>query len=61
VPKIFDGDIDDEEWSPEKSKMVKTHFFLELSRDLWGVTCYHHWYLRADLKPQEETYFSKSL
>ena len=41
------------EWSPEKSKMVKKHFSLELSRDPWGVISYHHWYLRAGLEPQK--------
>ena len=33
----------DKKWSPEKSKMAKQHFFSELSGDLWGVICYHHW------------------
>ena len=37
----------DKEWSPEKFKMVKKHFFPELSGDLWGVICYHRWYPRA--------------
>ena len=41
---------EDKEWPPEKSKMVKKHFFPELSGDLWGVICYHHWYLRAGLE-----------
>ena len=36
-------------WSPEKLKMLKNHFFPELSGDLWGVICYHHWYPRAGL------------
>ena len=44
---------EDKEWSPKKLKMVKKHFFPELSGDLWGVICYHHWYLRAGLEPQE--------
>ena len=30
---------EDKEWSPEKSKMIKKHFFPELSGDLWGVIC----------------------
>ena len=46
------------EWSPEKSKMVKNHFFPELSGDLWGVICYHHWYPRAGLEGREKSYFS---
>ena len=45
---------EDEEWSPEKSKMVKKHFSPELSGDLWGVICYHHWYLRAGLEAREK-------
>ena len=49
-----------EEWSPEKLKMLKKHFFPESSRDLWGVICYHHWYLRAGLEPIKE-YLSKKL
>ena len=46
-------------WRPEKLKMVKKHFFPELSGDLWGVICYHHWYPRAGLEGREKTYFSK--
>ena len=45
------------EWPPEKLKMVKTHFFPELSGDLWGVICYHHWYLRAGLEGPEKSFF----
>ena len=48
---------EDKEWSPEKLKMVKKHFFPELSGDLWGVTCYHHWYLRAGLEGPEKRFF----
>ena len=43
---------ENKKWSPEKLKMVKKHFFPELSGDLWGVICYHHWYLRTSLEPQ---------
>ena len=50
---------EDKEWSPEKSKMVKKHFFPELSGDLWGVICYHHWYLRAGLEGPEKSFFFK--
>ena len=50
---------EDKEWSPEKLKMVKKHFFPELSGDLWGVICYHHWYPSAGLKGPEKSYFSK--
>ena len=32
----------------------KNIFFPELSRDLWGVICYHHWYLRAGLEAQKK-------
>ena len=46
-------------WRPEKLKMVKKHFFPELSGDLWGVICYHHWYPRAGLEGREKSYFSK--
>ena len=42
----------------EKLKMVKKHFFPELSGDLWGVICYHHWYLRAGLEGPEKSVFS---
>ena len=49
---------EDKEWSPEKLKMVKKHFFPELSGDLWGVICYHHWYLRAGLEGPEKSFFS---
>ena len=48
---------EDKEWSPEKSKMVKKHFFPELSGDLWDVICYHHWYLRAGLAGPEKSIF----
>ena len=48
-------------WRPEKLKMVKKHFFPELSGDLWGVICYHHWYLRAGLEGREKSYFSKKV
>ena len=48
---------EDKEWSPEKLKMVKKHFFPELSRDLWGVICYRHWYLRAGLEGPEKSFF----
>ena len=41
---------EDKELSPEKLKMVKNLFLPELSGDLWGVICYHHWYLRAGLE-----------
>ena len=46
-------------WRPEKLKMVKKHFFPELSRDRWGVICYHHWYPRAGLEGREKSDFSK--
>ena len=46
-------------WRPEKLKMVKKHFFLELSGDLWGVICYHHWYPRAGLEGREKSHISK--
>ena len=46
------------QWRPEKLKMVKKHFFPELSGDLWGVICYHHWYLRAGLEGPEASFFS---
>ena len=49
------------EWSPEKLKMVKKHFFPELSGDLWGVICYHHWYPRAGLEGREKSHFSKKV
>ena len=52
---------EDKEWSPEKLKMVKKHFFPELSGDLWGVICYHHWYPRAGLEGREKSYFSKKV
>ena len=52
---------EDKEGSPEKLKMVKKHFFLELFGDLWGVICYHHWYPRAGLEAPEKTYFSKKV
>ena len=48
-----------EEWSPKKLKMVGKHFFPELSGDLWGVVCYHHWYPRAGLEGQKKSYLSK--
>ena len=44
-------------WRPEKLKMVKKHFFPELSGDLWGVICYHHWYPRAGLAGPENSFF----
>ena len=47
---------EDKEWSPEKLKIVKKHFFPELSGDLWGVICYHHWYLRAGLEGPEKKF-----
>ena len=50
---------EDKEWSPEKSKMIKKHFFPELSRDLWGVICYHHWYPRAGLEGRGKIIFFK--
>ena len=49
---------EDKEWSPEKLKMVRKRFFPELSGDLWGVICYHHWYLRAGLEGPEKSFFS---
>ena len=52
---------EDKEWSPEKLRMLKNHFFPELSGDLWGVICYHHWYLRAGLEGPEKSYFSKKV
>ena len=52
---------EDKKWSPEKLKMVKKHFFPELSGDLWGVICYHHWYPRAGLEGREKSYFSKKV
>ena len=39
--------------------MVKKHFFPELSGDLWGVICYHHWYPRASLEGPENYIFQK--
>ena len=48
-------------WRPEKLKMVKKHFFPELSGDLWGVICYHHWYLRAGLEGQTKSDFSNKV
>ena len=44
---------EDKEGLPEKLKMVKKQFFPELSGDLWGVICYHHWYPRAGLEIQK--------
>ena len=41
-------------WSSEKLKMIKKHFFPELFGDLWGVICYHHWYLRAGSEGREK-------
>ena len=38
------------EWSPDKLKMIKKHVVPELSGDLYGVICYHHWYPRAGLE-----------
>ena len=48
---------EDKEWLPEKLKMVKKSIFPELSGDLWGVICYHHWYLRAGLEGQKNNSF----
>ena len=48
-------------WSSEKLKMVKKYFSPELSGDLWGVICYHHWYPRAGLEGGEKEYFSKEV
>ena len=50
---------EDKEWSPEKLKMVKKHCSPEMSGDLWGVICYHHWYLRAGLEGQKNYVFQK--
>ena len=47
-------------WRPEKLKMVKKHFFLELFGDLWGVICYHHWYPRAGLEGRKKHIFQKN-
>ena len=33
-------------------------FSPELSGDLWGVICYHHWYPRAGLEGPEKSVFS---
>ena len=52
---------ENKKWSPEKLKMVEKHFFPELSGDLWGVICYHHWYPRAGLEGREKSYFSKKV
>ena len=35
--------------------MVKKHFFPEMFGDLWGVICYHYWYLREGLEGQKKT------
>ena len=52
---------EDKAWSPEKLKMVKKHFFPELSGDLWGVICYHHWYPRAGIEGRKKiSLFKKS-
>ena len=47
---------EDKEWSPKNLKMAK-----KKSGDLWGVICYHHWYLRAGLEGREKSYFSKKV
>ena len=54
---LLSAQEEDKEWSPERSKMVKKHFFPELSGDLWDVICYHHWYLRAGLEGPEKCFF----
>ena len=46
-------------WRPEKLKMVKKHFFPELSGDLWVVICYHHWHLRTGLEAYKNQIFQK--
>ena len=52
---------EDKEQSTEKPKLVEKHFSPELSRNLWGVICYHHWYPRAGLEGREKTNFSKKV
>ena len=41
----------------QSQKWSKKHFFPELSGDLWGVICYHHWYPRAGLEGPEKKFF----
>ena len=59
MPYTFKVKMKVKKWRPEKLKMVKKHFFPELSGDLWGVICYHHWYPRAGLEGREKSHFSK--
>ena len=50
---------EDKEWSPEKLKMVKKHFFLQLSGDLWAVICYHHWFRGSECLFRDGTWHVK--
>ena len=61
IPYTFKVKMKDKKWRPEKLKMVKKHFFPELSGGLWGVICYHHWYPRAGLEGREKSYFSNKV
>ena len=45
----------------QSQKRSKKHFFPELSGDLWGVICYHHWYPRAGLEAPGKSYFSQKV
>ena len=54
IPYTLQVKMKVKKWRPEKLKMVKEHFFPELSGDLWGVICYHHWYPRAGLELQKQ-------
>ena len=50
--KIKSGLHKSERWSQK-------HFSPEVSRDLWGVICFHHWYLRTSLEGQGEKFFPR--
>ena len=60
-PIHIEGQDEGQKVATRKLKMVKKHFFPELSGDLWGVICYHHWYPRAGLEGREKSYFSKKV
>ena len=48
-------------YKKRQREMVKKHFFPEMFGDLWGVICYHHLHLRADLEGRGKSDFSKKV
>ena len=61
-PIHIEGQDEGQKVATRKVEDGQKNLFLEMLGDLWGVICYHHWYLRASLEAQnKKKYFSEKV